>query len=965
MSTRFKLSQSALLASFHCCLLVLNSSLFAQCPVFAEIAPPGFLDCYNPVLTLDGSNSSTGPDIEYTWSFLPAPNGAMPGISEGADTPTPQVNQPGEYILTVTDTVYGCTATASVMVEADLLQPTAVSNAAGLLSCTYPTVTLSGNGSSTGPEFLYQWQAISGNILSGHNTLNDCVVDSLGFYSLTVTNIQNGCTAVAVVSVGSNMTVPVVVAALPPAINCADTTLTLSGEGSSAGSNYTYFWTTVNGNITSGATTLFPDVNAAGEYVLTVTHSATGCTASDTLMVTSNALPAIARAGLPVVLGCNPPSQNLDASQSGTGPWFAYQWVGPGILSGDTTLFPEVNAPGKYFLTVTNTANGCTAVDSVSVVEDITSPIASATVAGELNCQTAELALDGTASSSGAGFSFSWTTTAGGNFVSSQNTLTPLVDAPGVYTLTLLNQTNGCTASATVAVTSDTTAPVAGILPGGEISCLQAVVTLDGSSSSAGVGIGYLWTTTDGNIISGQTTSSSQVDAPGQYTLTITDLQNGCTAQATVAVIGNLSVPQVGIELPGLLTCKDTVLVLDASASSTGSDFLYQWTTLNGSISGSSTLLSPTVASPGDYTLQVTNQLNGCSATATATVFQNTTPPGADAGPDMAITCKEMQIALAGSSPTLNTTFSWTTQDGHFLFDTNTTMPGVDAPGTYTLVVTDPMNGCTSADQTLVTTELPEDFNFEKEDPFCEGDKGSILFTEVLGGTKPFRYSIDGGISYSELPLFENLEPGGYSLAVQDAGGCKLSKEVELSPLYEIVLTLEPEVTISLGESYSLNPQTSIPLADLAEISWTPAVGLDCTDCLRTAAQPAENTSYTLEIADQHGCQASATILIKVLRTMDIYVPNAFSPDGDGINDVFLLFSKPRLVSNVVSLKIFTRWGELVFSADNFHPQDPAYGWDGTAGGKPLDAGTYTWLAVVELLNNERVTLRGDVALIR
>lgn len=1521
--------------------------------VFANILPPGNLDCYNPTLTLDGSSSSAGAGIGYAWSYLPGPGGVPPGVVTGGNTATPIVNQPGGYTLTVTNSASGCTATASVMVAANFSQPTAMASAPGLLSCSNPTITLSGNGSSTGPNFSYQWTAIIGHIVSGANTLNNCVVDTVGAYGLTVTNMQNGCTAVAIVSVGGNTILPTALASSPGNISCADTIITLSGTGSSTGANYSYLWTTVNGSIIGGQTTLSPTVNAAGQYVLTVTQNVTGCMASDTVSVSGNAIPPLAEAGSPVALGCNTSSQNLDGSGSSTGAGFIYQWMGPGILNGGTTLTPEVNAAGTYFLTVTNVANGCTAVDSVAVTQDNNAPIATASVTGQLDCQTATLTLDGNGSSGGAGISINWTTV-GGNFISGQNTLTPVVNASGTYTLTLLNQNNNCSASTSVTVGQDTIAPIAdagagavlncfaqtatldgsgssqggnftylwtggniitgettlspnvsaggiyllivtntlnhctatdaatvtddsatpiaeageaavltcdeptatldgsasskgadftyswsfvpasgggtgGILSGettlspevngnglylltvtdttngctasdsvavsvfadfpfvqiqpasvltcavpeiqltaqvssgpgfnyvwttpdgnivsgdntttatvnapgtylltvtnaingcssfdvvvvdedvelpvanaggpfelsctvltamldgtqsssgpgfsalwstsngsfqsgigtltptinapgtytltvvnlqngcsatdqvvvgqdanapvanagstqtltctvtsvtldgsnssigpgityqwttqggfivsgantltpmvnapgvylltvfdsnnncqsagsvvvqdfteapevsvsdaqlgclspavnlqgsavgsgtfsylwttangnilsgettpsplvnaqgtytltvtnqqngctatadalvtqnldpptavvatpsvltcvvheitlngsgsstgaafsylwttsggsivsGEttlsplvnapgtytltvlnqangctgttsvtvmanttppvamalaplqIGCNQSVVALDGTGSSAGAGFSYLWTTLDGSILSGQTTLSPQVNAPGLYTLTVTNQQNGCTGTATATVSGNTDLPVAFIAPPGQLNCKDTVLVLDASTSSTGSAFQYQWTTANGNFVGSSTVLSPTIDAPGDYNLLITNQLNGCTATASVSVLQNVSSPGASAGPDMVITCKELQIALVGSSPTLNVTYQWTTQDGHFLFGENTPLPGVDAVGTYILTVTNPANGCTSSDVALVTAVLLEDFSFEKENPYCEGETGSILFTGVQGGTMPYQYSVDGGNSYSGEPFFENMLPGNYELVVQDAGGCKLTRMAELSPAYEVVLTLDPEATVSLGDSYPMNPQTNILPVNLAEILWRPATGLSCDDCLRPAATPAENQLYILEVTDVNGCKASASIFLKVIRSFDIYVPNAFSPNGDGINDVFMVFSKPGLVSKVLSLKVFTRWGESVFSDSNFPPDDPAYGWDGTTRGKPLEAGVYAWFTEVELLNGERLILKGDVALIR
>jgi gliding motility-associated-like protein len=113
------------------------------------------------------------------------------------------------------------------------------------------------------------------------------------------------------------------------------------------------------------------------------------------------------------------------------------------------------------------------------------------------------------------------------------------------------------------------------------------------------------------------------------------------------------------------------------------------------------------------------------------------------------------------------------------------------------------------------------------------------------------------------------------------------------------------------------------------------------------------------------GCSDEALIQILVDKRFDIYVPNIFSPDGDGKNDVFMIFADLKMVKNIKSFQIFSRWGERVFEFANFLPNNQAMGWNGRHDGKDLNPGVFAWYAVIELVDGEEVLLEGDVTLKR
>jgi gliding motility-associated-like protein len=137
---------------------------------------------------------------------------------------------------------------------------------------------------------------------------------------------------------------------------------------------------------------------------------------------------------------------------------------------------------------------------------------------------------------------------------------------------------------------------------------------------------------------------------------------------------------------------------------------------------------------------------------------------------------------------------------------------------------------------------------------------------------------------------------------------------------------------------------------------------LSCLDCPNPTARPLENAEYLLIATNEHGCRDSAFFSVMLDKTRRVYAPNAFSPNGDGINDLFFLQGKST--ANVNYLKVFSRWGNLVFDGKNAAVNDMALGWDGYFIGKKMPAGVYAWLAEVAYLDGQREILKGDVMLL-
>jgi len=145
--------------------------------------------------------------------------------------------------------------------------------------------------------------------------------------------------------------------------------------------------------------------------------------------------------------------------------------------------------------------------------------------------------------------------------------------------------------------------------------------------------------------------------------------------------------------------------------------------------------------------------------------------------------------------------------------------------------------------------------------------------------------------------------------------------------------------------------------------AWTPATGLSCTNCPTPDAGPSFNTAYRVTFTDSNTCRNFGDIYVVVIcKNANLFIPNTFSPNGDGSNDVF--YPRGTGLSRVKSLRIFNRWGEVVFEKQDFPVNNAAAGWNGSYKGRKPQADVYIFQAEVFCENGEIITLNGNISLI-
>lgn len=294
------------------------------------------------------------------------------------------------------------------------------------------------------------------------------------------------------------------------------------------------------------------------------------------------------------------------------------------------------------------------------------------------------------------------------------------------------------------------------------------------------------------------------------------------------------------------------------------------------------------------------------------------------------------------------------------------------APGTYSVTVTD-SNGCRDTSMVRLTSSSTVIAEYVGTNPSCLSPaSGTINLSEIIGGSSPYEISFNGGAYESAENWFKGgLTEGNYTIILRDGTGCESGQSVQLRLPAGPALNLGPDIELMEGESAFIVPTTSASLSDL---TFTPQTGITAERDGFTF-QPDQTTTYTFSVTNANGCTTTDEITITVKPDMvdpppveqedsKVYIPNAFSPNEDGVNDTFTVFGDVD-VANVKSMRIFDRWGNLMHEATDLAPNDIQQGWRGMNNGKPLTTGMYVYFVELEYVDGTSEILKGEVMLMR
>ncbi len=820
------------------------------------------------------------------------------------------------YSCTVTD-VNGCTVTATFNVT----QPTALSVTTSFTqsTCGLPNGSACVNASGGAGGYTYAWSPVAG----AGNCLNNIVG---GIYTCTVTDV-NGCTITTTVNVPSANT-PVVSIISFTNVTCFGGTDGGATASSTGGTTpYAYVWS--NGDPDSVLSTV-----GMGTYIVTVTD-ANSC--SDTTQVTITEPPQLTAtiSGVDILCFGNTTGSATVTPSGGTGA-YSYVWNPSAQITQTATNL----GAGTYSCTITD-ANGCTTMVSVTLTEPPLLTVASAgfnvTCFGACDGQLVSIPGGGVPN-----YTFNW----------SSGCITPACSnvCTGIYTVTVTDM-NGCTASDTALVTE----PTAIVINTSAVDahCNQA----DGSASAnANGGTGlltYQW-------ISGPANQNYNNIVANTYSVIVTDA-NGCADTAT-AVVNNLNGVTATLNASVDLSCfqsNDGSIDIDASGGTPG--YTYTWSpNVSATDIGSNLSAQP-------YAITVTDAA-GCTSVVNVIL---TEPPVLT----LAATATPAAVC-AGSPVTLNAianggtpAYTYTWNPGAMIGATQNITP--PATQTYTVDVTD-ANGCTASAPVLVTVnDLPVSTFTSDLVSGCAPltvnftDSSTVLAPgTITGWTWDFG---DNNTSTQQSPSHTYTTPGVYTVILTATTSAGCTQTITMNNYINVFAVPVAAFIAGPQPTTILNPDISFTDASTNAASWHWTFGDATTPSSSTDQNPTftydEPSCYNvvLEVTSIDGCVDVDSQQVCIDPDVIIYVPNAFTPNDDGVNDEFIPMMEGIDPDNY-QLWVFDRWGNMIWYTDDIDE-----GWNGIVlGGTELcQIDTYVWKLKCKDILDKRHELIGRVSLIR
>ncbi len=700
----------------------------------------------------------------------------------------------------------------------------------------------------------------------------------------------------------------------------ANATATVIVSGGTA--PYTFLWDAIQ--VDSIANSL-----GAGLHTVVVTD-ARGCFLQDDIMIMEPSALTVTTDSTDVLCqGGNTGVATISPS-GGTSP-YTFLW--------DTNAASQMTASataltmGTYEVTITDD-NNCTIVSSVTINEPTE-------LTGDITFENPKCpqSTDGTATvipSGGTGpYTYLWSDP-------SASTLDSAVNLSGEEYFVTVTDANGCTFDTSATLISPDTFML--VLSSTDVDCFGGN---DGSATATVMNITgpetYLWS----NMA---TTATIDLLTAQQYCVTVTDV-NGCEQSDCITITEPNELQAAATKTSAGCTGQSEGTI-DLTVIGGSAPYLYVWT--NGSLTEDLANLPK-----GDYTVTVTDA-NTCTTTTTVTIEEGA--PYTLIFDVENLSCSsenDGSIDLTANGGSIGITYQWMGPNGFV-----STTEDLDnlSPGKYIVMALDPQ-GCSVTDSVEVNGPDGIDVSYDIEEISCFGAGDGRVFFEVDGGTGPYSYAFGTDSVLQNLSFFLNLSGGTYPYTIQDAFGCEVRDSLTLIEPQELVITLGPSHEILLGESYTFPTEINFSNLIIDSILWTPTDSLSCINCLTPTVNPEYTREYTIEIFAQNGCTTKGHILLLVNRQVSVYIPSAFSPNGDQINDVLMVYGKAGSIKEVKRFEVFNRWGAQVHGAYNFQVNDETAGWDGLLNNETLNQAVFAWLVEIELLDGSREVLSGDVLL--
>lgn len=282
--------------------------------------------------------------------------------------------------------------------------------------------------------------------------------------------------------------------------------------------------------------------------------------------------------------------------------------------------------------------------------------------------------------------------------------------------------------------------------------------------------------------------------------------------------------------------------------------------------------------------------------------------------------------------------------------------------GLYSVTISDYRN-CSAKYDTILHSPGRLAARITARDPTCfQESDGSLLLDSLLNALAPVSYSLNDA-PLQPFSTFLRLKAGNYEIKIVDGRNCQLDTVVVLNEPPPILVDAGNDTIIDLGESVTLKGKVNIPASAIGQATWNNITDPLCPICLEKKVAPLLSTRYLLSVTDKNKCRGEDFVNVTV-KDLQVFIPNTFSPNDDGTNDFFTVFGDPKAFT-IKSLRIFNRWGDLVFETANIPPGEELRGWDGKFRGVAQSDGMYVYTIELELFSKSIRSLKGEVFLLK